>query len=136
MSVARTKLIMQNRDPEMVAKLKDAVRPAFDSLIDSIAEVNDELKAAIPTPYRVDPKDRNAGEKWYDDYKGRRSAKAANVRLLGELVRTCQDIMNSTVMLVAEADDDGIDEQEEQRKALLAKARENLREAADDESTN
>jgi hypothetical protein len=85
---------LHDGDPEKVEKLMGVGDRVFDQLIGQIIVLSTLLdQEKIEPPYRVDPKDPNAGRKWMEAYQEQTKAKAGIIRQMGECFRLAREII-------------------------------------------
>lgn len=80
-----------HRDSEMVGRLRKVLLGVYDQ---QIAEIEELASSDVTTPYRVDPKSRNAGADFLTQTSKLSYAKAARTEEISKRIRLCEVILD------------------------------------------
>jgi hypothetical protein len=116
-------------NPEQVQKIMGVGDIVFEQMIDQIRTLSDLLRGDVATPYRVDPKDPNAGRKFLEAYQEQVKAKAGIIRMMSECFRLAREIITYQPPEKKDVYEDKLNEAQNGAQALLDQARANLADA-------
>lgn len=113
MSSRKFQYMVAHRDPEMVAELRADLMEMWR---EELAELR-RLRELSPSPYRVDPKSANAGEKWLSEAsKSEYRATARAVRKSTQ-IRLLHDIMDALIVPQHREEQDEVADANAERRA-------------------